>query len=179
MQQSATDRHDRLRPRLAYMALAGCMVLLFTACTPTAGTSSPPPTNPSSSEHAFELVVDCMTDRGWEVEVNSAGDGFQVDVPAAQQDIYASDTSECGELAVPNYDAMTDAQWRDWYGMAMDSAECLTDAGFSVVDQPTLQRFISEGGWSPYDQLVLSGTLTGPRLNEVSEACPQPVYYPG
>lgn len=66
----------------------------------------------------------------------------------------------------------TEAEWQSEYARRLASAECLTEAGYTVDGPPSFEAYVDEDGlWSPHTA-ALEG-LSLPELKELFEACPQ------
>lgn len=163
-----------------YGASAVVIVMALAACT-----SSEPPAESADAESApvesFAInMVECMTNRGWNVHADSAENSWSMDdgIPESQLGQFESDTRSCEEKY--GYDQLPPPPSRAEAERIYDQlqvAECVRELGYPVDDPQSKQSYVEElmaseiPSWHPYGQVVESMTFES-ELSEVMEACP-------
>lgn len=149
--------------------LSGCS--MANAQAPTA--SSPAP-SPTSFQDSGKLLAACLTERGWDVEVDSTGGVYPPDgIPVAQADLFNADTADClHQFGAPR--PLSDDEKATYYSQLEDVATCLESKGYPVSDKPSFQEFAESdsGNWDPYSDIP-----TGSEQETATKVCPQPDPY--
>ena len=136
----------------------------------------------------FAATVACMEGAGWTVEVVGT-ESFQVpgqtqdQTPAMRED-YRVCSEQTGWMnAEP---IASDAQLSRLYDYEVATLECLEDYGTEVDNAPTREAFINRletapDFWSAYDSIQNGPRAmekrTGMTLEQMHEACPEPIEY--
>ncbi|MQM24442.1 hypothetical protein [Glycomyces albidus] len=132
-----------------------------------------------STMEAGAIMRQCMTDLGWEVDLNEFGE-IESDYPAEQADRYQSDLETC--WAEHGFDRPPPPMDEDTAGTFFDlmvaSAGCLEDLGYSISAPPSRGAYVAELAssgtaiWDPYADVV--ALVTPEEWDEVRRSCPQP-----
>lgn len=127
------------------------------------------------------MYVECMADRGWEVEDVTGDGGFSPgEIPNEQVDELNDATFACWAEADVRPEYFTQSEWEAWHTGLMETTRCLEAEGYSISDPPSLQQFIdSQGEWTPYGALLQSGAIQGFDLPALQEVCPEEAFWPG
>ncbi|WP_213816131.1 hypothetical protein [Glaciihabitans sp. dw_435] len=149
------------------LALSGCA----TSSTPNAeapSTASPSTAAISSEAQAADVMKTCMAERGY---VENPGGGYSV--PNEQAEKMNADLGACSDKVDAGTAPWDDADWSKVFAENVASATCLTDHGYSVPDQPSLQTFRDTYGkagmWDPYANVPLAKVQS-----VINSECPQP-----
>ncbi|WP_199038009.1 hypothetical protein [Glycomyces salinus] len=158
-------------------------LLLLPACSD--GESESPGENASdymplmSNLEAGEIMQDCMTEHGWEVELNEFNE-IESSHEEAQADQYQADLESC--WAEHGFDKPPPPMDRDtageFFDLVVESAGCLEDLGYSISEPPGredyIEALVSTNGaiWDPYADIVES--TTPEEWDEARRSCPQP-----
>jgi hypothetical protein len=127
-----------------------------------------------SSEEWATVIADCLVQAGF--AVTASYDGIAYDsVATAQAEPFALAQYVCNATYPldPKYNAApTDDQIRALYDYrGGELTACLEEQGYAVEAPPSFQRFAeNDGGWSPYDQLIMSGAFD---LSAMQKICPE------
>ncbi|MBD8023455.1 nitrogenase component 1 family protein [Microbacterium gallinarum] len=124
------------------------------------------------------VIAGCLDEQGFQTVVRADGGIENPGVPAAQQEALAVAQFVCGasypfpeKYSQPLTEAQLSRLYEFW---VVESVPCLQSFGLNPPLAPTLAVFLetyeSPDMWGPFTVL---GTLSGPRYDEVSVACPQ------
>lgn len=131
---------------------------------------------PSSSIN--DAMIRCMTDKGWDPEMDWGGTIGYGQIPDEQHDIWNADNAECaqqtgwGDLA-----GLTPAQVAELYELEVRTHECLVAAGHPSAEPPTSQRY--HDTFRSGEQYYAIGEVLdaqGP-TPEIISACPPPTWF--
>ncbi len=121
------------------------------------------------------LVVRCVNDQGFPVEVMPPGDGISFEKVPRDQNAAAGDAVYAcrAGLSLPEPSPVTDERIAEVYEQLLDVEKCIErEFAIDVPDAPSLEVFIETwrqaSPWHPY--LYVSPT----RFGEVEARCPQP-----
>lgn len=126
-------------------------MLVLSGCVEASTVAEAP--RPTSKEDAIVLAKNCMSDRGWEVDIIDGATAAEV--PDAQMDSYLRAVSECSEVL----GFTTPREFSDEdLGFAFDAQTanrlCLIELGYEIPEGPIRQAYIdSQGAWTPYSDL--------------------------
>jgi hypothetical protein len=133
-----------------------------------------------SSQEAGELMQQCMSNRGWEVELNEFAE-LESNLPdESQSDEYNADIEACwGEHDLDKPPRpMDQATAEAYFDLLVESAGCLEDLGFSISEPPSRETYVEQLAsadslpWDPFADIV--ELVTGEEWDEARRACPQP-----
>jgi hypothetical protein len=123
------------------------------------GCATPGPDTPSTlrdlfgSDDVTAAQADCLTERGWGVEVRDGA--IVMEVPASQQSAYERDAASCAETTgYGRGEPLTAKNFDDVYAWYSEIAKCLDDAGFEVPPKPSRDVFeesYETDPWIPWD----------------------------
>lgn len=172
--------------RLRQICLILSAVLVLAGCS-----SQAPPSSPSDNasvpnqnlpvegnQYEYENAVKtaaCMTDKGWEAEVDPQGGwGVVAGFPPEQADIYRADYVDCvDEIGLGSVEITEDVAQRT-FNNNVRVTQCLISAGFTTSETPNERTFVSKtmedpqaDVWNPYE-LIAKDAL----VNAVT-TCPQ------
>lgn len=132
---------------------------------------------------ATRLLVRCMNDQGFEVEVIPPGDGISYQAVPQEQNVAAQEAEErcrdglgLREVTAADY---TDEVRSHIYDYQVALRECLVGAGYEIPDPPSRDIFVESyltDPWIPYSW-VPGGDLDPYRSDSILYRCPQ--YPPG
>lgn len=171
------------RARLGIMTSA-LVVLVLTACAPAGDSQSRLDYQelaqefPAMRSERLEKIVSCLDRAGFPGVVTLSDGTTQANVPWDQQSAYDQAASTC-LLEVCNVCGapIPIAYWERLYGLEIEAARCLADAGFEVSDPPTLAVYLDtplESKWSPHREIASVGRFVP---SDVAVACPDPADF--
>ncbi len=161
------------------------VALVLSGCTAEAPDSSPSPgsswhpdAQPQTTWEYSQVMVDCLRDGGWEIEVSSDDPTeLHPSIPPGQDDRYAEAITDCsdaiGPLGNPN---PSDAFIRAMYDLQSGVHDCLAEHGYVVADPPSFATYADElrsGSLSAWDPRA---GLQGPQFAASEQDCPRPEY---
>ncbi len=158
------------------------LLTVVTGCGTSSATDSLPEDypGPTSREESDQIFMDCLAERGWEVEQMPDGGFTPGEIPDEQVEEWNGATTECWEHANVRPENFSQNEWEEWYGNTIETSRCLEAEGYSLPEQPTLQEFIDGGGeWSPYVELLGSGVMSDGEFTVVQDICPEQEFWPG
>jgi hypothetical protein len=129
--------------------------------------------------HTTELLVRCIQDQGFAVEVIPPGDGISFAAVPVDQNQAAVDAAEACEagLGLPELTAAdyTDEIRELMYKYQLALRQCLISAGYDIPEPPSRDSFVDNffnDPWNAYTSVPGSDlTDTGP--DSISYRCPQ------
>jgi hypothetical protein len=127
-----------------------------------------------SMEEWSTVIADCLVRAGFAVTESYGGIAYDT-VPTAQAEPFALAQYVCSATYPldPKYNAEpTDDQLRTLYDYRVGTlTSCLEEQGYAIEAPPSFQKFVeNDGGWSPYDQLIMSGVFD---LSAMQKICPE------
>jgi hypothetical protein len=157
------------------VALSGCSGTSAeeTDHSPEAGLSLSPASN---------LAYQCLTEKGWDVELTWEGgiEASSKTVPDAQRSQYEADSDECWSVIDDRILNMKPEEIGKVYDSELKTRECLIQRGYDVGTPPSKQEYIDtfQGErWSAYgDSNALGPGTPDDEWRKISEACPQPAW---
>ena len=171
------SRGDRTSPKVGRFGLSVLVAtLLVGACsgqgggTPTT-VSLPPPIDTLVFNEVFAA---CLVEAGFAAEVVDGA--VETRYSNDQREAFVSTSSGCEkELTergiIPPEETLTEPQLRLLYDLFVTQNICLAEAGFDVSEPPSLDAFVSSGGyWTP--TAAVPGILTSEQLRQMEEVCP-------
>lgn len=171
---------------LTHLAVAvGVVATLMAGCTASSGAPTDDASKSPSSWSREYQIRDCMTDAGWEVEIDEL-DGSLVasKVPDSQVVQLEQDLAQCAqryplpELVISRENAEL------YYDRLVDAGECLDSLGFSVPEPPSREASVESmiggnGGidplWDPYEPLHV-GDVDRVAAAKAMVECPRPEW---
>jgi hypothetical protein len=131
---------------------------------------------------ASNLVYQCLTDKGWNVNLTWDG-GIEVSsktVPDAQIALYDADSKECWSKIDDRILNMQPNEIAKIYRDELTTRDCLIENGFDVGTPPSEQQYIDtfQGArWSAYgDSGALTSQTPDDQWRDINKACPQPAW---
>ncbi|MGH8827472.1 MAG: hypothetical protein ACRDVZ_07710 [Jiangellaceae bacterium] len=156
-------------------------MMALAACTSSESTAESAVADPEPVESFALNMVECMTDRGWSVHADSAGNSWSMDagIPESQMEQFESDSRSCEEEF--GYDVLAPPPSREeaeeLYDQLLTVAECVRDLGYPVEYPQSKQSYVEElmaskiPSWHPYNLFYASIEFES-ELNKVQDACP-------
>lgn len=143
-----------MRSTTYVVALIAGMALFYAGCASNSGDSQNTPETYVSEAEWYSVMVDCMQDRGWPVELDDDG-GFGMSVPEDQSALYDEAVEECTAEVGVEVAPLSETELRDIYDGHLEVVSCLEEIGI-LVTAPSWSEFQSttgENGWHPYNDL--------------------------
>ncbi|MBX3115771.1 MAG: hypothetical protein KF808_00320 [Cryobacterium sp.] len=134
---------------------------------------------PRSISPAGDFVYDCITEKGWNVELEWDGSvvADSSTTPKEQLELLSADLEECTRQASEKF-TVSKSQLPELYEAELKTLECLQSNGFSVLsDPPSKQVFIDtydSEHWMAYSAIDVA-SMSEKEWKRVNLACPQPL----
>ena len=135
--------------------LAGC------STAPAPGPTKAPQEPVSGNQREYEYnvsVARCLTDKGWDVEVDGTGGwGIVFNTPEEQKDLAQADYQVCVAALGDDIFEVSEENAKFAYDNNIRVVECLKREGYEVNEPPAKAEFVRkylEGStitWSPYE----------------------------
>lgn len=145
---------------------------------PTEDAGSPSAGSRRPSDAVYQAMMSrCLTEKGWEVILDSDGPGYQVSHPTDQTEQFDADHEACLESSgFPSDAAQVSAEdAAALYRELVAVAECVRGQGFDVAEPPSETAFVEAlvanpiPIWHPHDVALTGGAST---LLALQQACP-------
>lgn len=165
-------------PGWVLIVSVGSLMLVGCSAGTVSSGISPTSTAVTGNQYEYDLAVKtakCLTDKGWEVEVDPQGGwGVVAGVPEAQADVYRDDYVACTDSLGLNDLKVTEESAKRTFENNVRVTECLTSEGYSIPETPSEKKFVSgtledpqTNLWDPY--LLVPENELGAAVT----ACPQ------
>lgn len=182
---------SRRRP-VVCLLLAGLAVLA--GCTDQRGEAQPEATSQGSVPEAVtstfsgswdewaQLIIGCMAEQGWVVELGDPADGQSLDAPsvtARQRTAFGAAMDDCESRvgALPPPEILSAEEISAEYNRQLAVAACLTEAGYPTAPAPSREAFVADYyqpdgvHWDAYS--VVLDTLSRQDYLDAAALCPR------
>lgn len=139
-----------------------------------------PPVFQGTFDEWAAAFIQCMADRGFEVELGDPADGDSVrsDVSAEQRPAYMAATEECDMVVgiLPS-EPLTSEEISAEYDRQLGIAQCLREIGYPVTDPPSRELYVADYNspeglhWEAY--LAVLDTMTRQDYLNAAAVCPR------
>lgn len=130
----------------------------------------------AQQDDIFRAVAECLTEAGWDIEVDQLTDSWEYSGPPEQLEAYRASRDECSRIATQgiSFAPLTDDQMLEIFQYETWTAECLRAEGIEVPEIPSEQVFIeryrSDDPWLAYNYL---GQIGESSYRNLLKKCPQ------
>ena len=152
------------------VSFATLVAILMTGCSgeePVGGTDM---SDYFSTKEMQRELARCLQDRGWDASYDESTGSVGMSYANEQEAAIEADIELCNEeIGVPTGEDLTEADYKVAYQWYSEIAECLSNAGWDVPEQPSEQAFLSSYNtqpWIPWSEVPPT------ELREARKVCP-------